>query len=449
MRKKWLYFFIVLIFIVVALYVWRYKQSQVFENRVPAHATKLVNVNLRQIENHLLFDFLSHPITYLRARKRKDSLKKPKTSLTKGLSIPRNILFYTNSKELKNNWFSSPVAVNDKEKLSRFLLKEKFLQSAENNTVFYTKANLVLALKNEQLILALKTNIKVNIFPLLSSLFDIKDYLSIDNNNLKPLINSNSDVSFSSGKDSFEANFKKGFFELQGVLNSDLFISNTNQIPNKNSVFVMSGKVNNDNTYFNKFLAEKKDKFNEITHLSLDSVFNKWSGEFNIDLASIEQKTDTIVSYEYDDDFNKVEIKTTQKKAIPTLVSAFGQVDDSSLSDYFYRKNTIQIIENDTIFTAIPVYKFLATVTHKDFELYINKKRNPLVSKFADSKLKIFFNTEKYLENPLDIPLKADHEKLLKLIKTTNLVWASNNQFSLKINLKDSGRNFLGQFIKQ
>lgn len=449
MRKKSLYFFIVFAIIIVVLYVWRYKQSQTFENRVPSNASKVVNVNLRQIENHLLFDFLSNPITYLKPRKRKDSLKKPKTSITKGLSVPRNILFYTNSDRLKNNWFSSIVEVNDKEKLTSFLLKEKFVKSTGKNINFYTKASFVLAIKNEQLIIAFKANKKANIYPLLVTLFDVKDFLRENTAILKSLTNSKSDISFSSGEGSIEANFNKGTFELQGTLVSNLFIDNDNQIPNENGVFAMLGEINKNNEIFKGFIKGKADKFNKITHLSLDSIVNKWNGKFNANITSIEQKTDTIISYEYDDDFNKVEIKSAQEKKIPTLMLALGQESTSSLSDYFYSKNTIQIIENDTIFTALPIYKFLVTNADENFKLYVAENESPSVSRVTTSKLNFYFNVEKYMETPLDIPLNKGQEKFLKLVKTTQLDWAENNEFSLRINLKNTRRNFLGQLIKQ
>lgn len=449
MRKKWGYIFIVFVIVIVVLYVGRYKQTQVFENRVPANVSKVVNVNLRQIENHLLFDLLSNPITYLKPRKRKDSIKKPSTSLTKGLSIPRNILFYTNSDELKNNWFSSIVEVNDKEKLSRFLLNEKFAKITDNNTVFYNKANLVLAIRNEELIIALKVNKTADIRLLLNSLFDVKDYLSERSTILNKLIRSKSDIGFSSSDDSLEANFNKGVFELQGIISSDLFITNSNQKSNEKGVVAISGRINKNNTYFREFLSDKKVKINEITHLSLDSIVNKWNGKFNMNIASVEHKIDTIVSYEYDDDFNKVEIKSTQEKRIPTLGLLLGQEDISSLSDYFYSKNAIQIIKGDTLFTAVPIYKFLAIDAKENFELHVNRKVNSSTSKLTKSKLNFYFNTEKYIEKPFEIPLKAEQEKFLKLTKTTNLVWAADNQFSLEIVLKDKSRNFLGQLIKQ
>ena len=448
MRKKWLYFFIVFFLIIAVLYVWRYKQSQVFENRVPSNATKVVNVNLRQIENHLLFDFLANPITYLKSRKKKDSIKKLRTSLTKGVSVPKNILFYTNSYELKNNWFSSVVELNDKKELSDFLLEENFEESKIDDVTFYTKTNFVLAIKNELLIIGLKAITKSNINPLLISLFATDDFLNTDASLLKSLINSESDISFITDDDNLDANFKNGICELQGMLSSDMFIAKENYVPEEAGVILFSGSINKGNPVFKQFLTNKKNKFIEFTHLSLDSIVGKWSGKFNLNISSIAQKTDTIISYEYDDDFNKVAIKSTQKKNIPTLSLLLGQEKTSILSDYFYSKNAIQVVENDTVFTMFPIFKLLASDTEEDFELTVGEKKITLNRPLKSLKLNFYFNAEKYLENPLDIPLKENQEKFLKLLNTINLKWAADNQFSLIINLKDESRNCLGQLIR-
>ena len=450
-RKKWLYFFIVFVLIVAVLYVWRYNQSQVFKNRVPATATKVINVNLRQIENHLLFDFLTNPITYLKPRKKKDSIKKTRISLIKAVSIPKNVLFYTNSNDLRNIWFSSIFEVNDVAELSDYFLKENFKESEIDDVFFFTKANFVLAIKNKKLIIALKANKKADVNLLLISLFDNNNFMVEDAEQLKPLLNNKNDISFSFIDDILEANFKDGVFKLQGTLSSDLFIANANHPLEGNEVVAISGKVNMKNTVFKNFLTDKKDKFNKVTHLSLDSIVDKWNGKFNLIISSIEQKTDTIVSYEYDDDFNKVEIKTTQERKIPTLNLNLGQADTSSLSDYFYSKNAIQVIENDTIFTTIPIFKFLATDIKDCLELSVNQKENQskTSSSTSKSKLNFYFNSEKYLDKALDIPLSKNQEKFLKMVKTMNLEWTEDNQFTFKINLKDSRRNFLGQLIKQ
>ena len=155
------------------------------------------------------------------------------------------------------------------------------------------------------------------------------------------------------------------------------------------------------------------------------------------------------MTYEYDDDFNKVEIKSTQEKRIPKLYLSLGQESTSVLSDYFNSKNAIQIIENDTVFTTIPIFKFLVTNANDNLEFLVNNRVNTLNDFTKASKLNLYIDVAKYVQNPLDIPLNKDQEKLLKTIKIVKLDWATDNRFSLKINIKDVNRNFLGKLLKQ
>lgn len=448
MKKKWFYFLLVLAVFVGVMYLWRYKQSQIFEKRVPSFATKVINVNLRQIENQLLFDFLANPIVYIKSRKKKDSIKKTNTFLTKGVRIPKNILFYTNSEELKNNWFSSVICLSNTPKFSAYLLEEKFKKEEVGDFVFYKKDKVILAIKNEQLIIALnfrKPSIEPSIFELL---FNNQNFLNKNATELKPIVNSQRDVSFSFGDDFLEAWFSKGTLTIKGRLSSNLFIVNSNDRINKNGIVSYAGKINKNNQLFKQFYADRKDKFNELTHLSLDSIIGKWNGKISMNITAIDQKIDTIVSYEYDDDFNKVEKKAIQKQNIPTLALKLGQENTFSLSNYFYRKNAIQVVENDTVFTAIPILKFLTTDTKETFVLKVNQEENSSDVSSVTSKLNFYFNVEKYQKKPLDIPLNKIQKKMVKLVKTTTLEWKENNQFFLEINLKDKNRNFLGQLLK-
>ncbi|RPD95965.1 hypothetical protein EGM88_10875 [Aureibaculum marinum] len=448
MKKKWFYFLLVLAVFVGVMYLWRYKQSQIFEKRVPSFATKVINVNLRQIENQLLFDFLANPIVYIKSRKKKDSIKKTNTFLTKGVRIPKNILFYTNSEELKNNWFSSVIYLSNTPKFSAYLLEEKFKKEEVGDFVFYKKDKVILAIKNEQLIIALnfrKPSIEPSIFELL---FNNQNFLNKNATELKPIVNSQRDVSFSFGDDFLEAWFSKGTLTIKGRLSSNLFIVNSNDRINKNGIVSYAGKINKNNQLFKQFYADRKDKFNELTHLSLDSIISKWNGKISMNITAIDQKIDTIVSYEYDDDFNKVEKKVIQKQNIPTLALKLGQENTFSLSNYFYRKNAIQVVENDTVFTAIPILKFLTTDTKETFVLKVNQEENSSDVSSVTSKLNFYFNVEKYQKKPLDIPLNKIQKKMVKLVKTTTLEWKENNQFFLEINLKDKNRNFLGQLLK-
>jgi len=449
MKKKILYTLIGLAVLLLTVYLLRYNQSQVFEHRVPKSATKVVNVHLRQIENNLLFDFLAHPIIYLKSKPRKDSLKRKKFPFTNGVEIPENILFFSNATSLDNHWFSNVFNVKDQENLTSYFLQEKFVKSNIEGMEFYSKDNWVIALRENKLIQVIKRNHTADISKIVVSVFNEKAFLPQTSELLKPIILNESDISFSSKEHDFlEANFKEGVFEITGNFDSDFFIADTYHDIKGNPISFLTAKVNKHNLLFENFISSTTDKFNGLTHLSLDSIVNKWNGKFYLKIDAIENKIDSIITYDYDDDFNKVEKIAIEKKNIPNLNIKIGQEKPSNLWMYFWSKNAIQFHKGDTVFTTIPIYQFMATDANENLELSVNSSIDQIHSKEISSKLNFYVDVEKYLQKPLDIPLKPNQIKVLDLIGKFSIHWSENNEFLLNIELKNKDRNFLGQLIK-
>jgi len=452
MKKKIVYTFLIISILLIFVYILRYKQALVFINRVPQSATAIVNINTRQLEHHLLVDILSNPITYLKSDAKNDSVKKLKFTLTKGVQIPKNVLFFTNSTSLKNNWFSSIFEVNDIDELSKYLITKKFKKSNFENDVIYNKDAVVFVLRNKQLIIAFKSNKQIDIVKTAQSVFNETNFLSNTSLVLKPVINSTSDICFTTQKRDFlVANFKKGILEIEGETNPDFDLFITTQQPDitQNSLAFITGKINKTNTLFqNSLKLINLSKFNKISHLSLDSIISKWSGFLSFNLKSIKSKTDTIITYDYDTDFNKVEIKSTQKLKIPELEFEIKSEKGSNLYHYFLQKKAIQIIENDTLFTAFPLYKLYMHSHNMDMMISDEKGATPVLIKESEFKLKGYLNIEVYLQNQLDVMQLPLNNKYIDLFKETSVQLSNKNKLSIKVLLKNRNRNFLGQLIK-
>jgi len=452
MKKKLGYTFIIFTILLVITYIVRYKQALTFSNRIPQTATSIINIDARQLEHHILVDFLTHPITYLKSDTKKDSVKKQKFSLTKGVQIPKNVLFFTNNTTLSNAWFSSMFNVSDSEELSKYLIAKKFKKSSFENSTIYSKDYVVFVLKNKQLIIALKNDKKTDIVSTTQNIFDETDFLSEASALLEPIINSTSDICFTTQKnDILEANFKKGALEIEGKTNPDFDLFMTRMQPEytRNSLAFISGKINKKHRLFQNGLKKMNpSKFKKFTHLSLDSIINQWNGSFSFNLKSITSKTDTIITYDYDDDFNKVEIKSTQKLIIPELEFELKSEKDSILYNYFLNKNAIQVIESDTLFVAFPLYKLYAHPIKNNVMISDKKGFHSMPVKESEFKLKGYFNIEEYLDNQVDVIHMPMDNKYIQLFKEASFQKSNKNKLYIKVYLKNTDRNFLGQFIK-
>ncbi len=445
MKKKLFFISFGVVIVLAALYLIRYKQAVVFENKIPKVATAIIHINARQIEHHILIDVMKNPLKYVNfkvSKKNKDTLQLKKT-----ISIPRNLFFFTNVLAFKNGWFSSFLKVKNKIKLRQYLVKEGFIQSIDHTITLFNKGNILLAMQDERLLVVYRKNKETITLAVLKTIFDEVDFLSEQTDLLKPIVNSTSDMSYTTTtRDFLEANFKDGLFELLGTLNSELFLVSKQNDFTENSEGYINAKINKKHKLFQTLIAEENTrKFNELTKLSLDSIISKWNGDFAFNLKSINSKIDTIVTYDYDDDFNKIEKMAVQELIVPDLDFSYGI--DSNLFGYLSRKNAIQVIESDTVFTSMPLYKLYASTNAAALNISTQKDFSGFSIKENKMRLNAYFNIEKYIHKPLEFSFLPTKNSYLQLLKETTIMYTVDSKLSITVVLKNSERNFIGQFV--
>ncbi len=430
----------------VAGYVLRYKLGLNFSEKVPSTATELIHVNLRKFEQQLLTDFVTHPFAYIRLKTAK---KKRKRSFLKEIDLPKNVLFYKNHSNFKGAWYSNVVNVKDSTSFSSYLEGENFTKTAHADLTVFSKKNLFVALKGKRLILIFKYNKQADVLRAATSIFNETNFLPKTAPLLAALSNTKSVMYYASGSSNFlEADFKKRFFEIHGVLASDLFKSEVQAESVATSVASMSFVLNKKGTGFSRIKQfVNNTKFNEITHLSVDSIFNKWSGAVNFELTSINTKLDTIVSYDYDDDFNKVEKVSTQKVVQPNFSLLMKSENRNALFDYLLEERAVQMVEEDTLFVSMPLYRLYAQSIGNSLYISSNKNEGLQSKEGIKSKLTAFFDVEKYLKNQLEFFQLPAENKLLKQLQSVSIQLSEENNLRLKVTAKNKNRNSLGQLI--
>jgi len=446
MKKRLAFIFLGILILFSVVYLLRYKRALVFEDMVPNSATEIINVNLRQIEHHILVDVIKNPLKYIDFKfptTEKDSLLLKKT-----ISIPRNIFFYTNDKKFNDIWLSSIIKVKKQDMLSDYLIRDGFVKSNEEDIMLFHKHNLVLAMKDKRLVVAFKKSNQATLRAFVKEIFEENTFLSITSEVLKPVIASKSDISYATLTSNFlEANFKNGLFEVLGTLNSDLFLVSKNRDFSEKSLGYINTKINKEHKLFQLLITEEnKRKFNDFTKLSLDSIICRWSGSFAFNLKSIQRKTDTIITYEYDDDFNKIEKVAEQELTVPAIDISFDV--DIKLFDYLSKENAIQIVEKDTLFASIPLYKLYAKPTASTLNISSQADFSGFSVKENKIKLKAYLNIEEYLQKPLEFSFLPTKNGYWQLIKDTSIKYAANDKLSVKVVLKNRERNFITQFVK-
>ncbi len=444
MIKKIGYFLILVSIVLLIFGYFRYNPTLDYKDKIPQTAETVIQVNLREIEYGLVMDFFRNPLSYKSGSetKKKDTLSKSK-SFYKCVNIPVNTFFYTNKTIFENCFISSFFNLKDEVSIKKIFKKEKYKKVVYSEVNVYQKGNLFFALKENQLVCFFKTG-KINVASIVAAVFANTEYLDVNNSLITKLKKSNSSITIVTLKNDFIAfDLNAGFLEVNGQFNKEFnaVLPNESKSFGDSLLINVSGKLNT--TIVKDNLTDShKVKFKKWTTLSLDSILNSWNGDLSFNLASFNQKTDTIITYEYDDDFNKIEKKSIAKNTIP-LATLVVEDNQSKLKNYLLSKNVVQEIEGEDILAIMPLFK--TVVFNQKNNLWITSGNNDVGFSKSSEKFKIFFNVHNYKKNSEGL-FKVSN-KYFNLMKTVQLSIDANNTLKARVDLEDESRFFLTQLI--
>ncbi|MCK0132377.1 hypothetical protein MWU59_12770 [Flavobacteriaceae bacterium F08102] len=447
MRRKQGYFLIALAvgMVLVLVVVYRYYTGLSAPTTIPANATKVLQVNLRQLEKDIIFDVLGHPLKYIGERKKRaDSIQRKIKSLTKGLSIPKALYFYTSDEY--PGWYSLAIQLSNRKKFTEFLEESGFHKVMTTDVLVYSQQQFHFYLYEDAFVIGyskkpLQENCRL--------LFESKAVLTSQDAIVKVLIHSSSDLTIVSDQGDFiTGDFEKGAFKISGKL-SDYFdaLLLVDRSASADDLFDLSFQLNP--RCLEEVRSEDRsfiDDFEKFTHLSVDSILPNLDGRFSFRLSAVGTVFDTIVTYTYDDDFNKVETRSIQRATVPYLGVKMGLKKEVRLIEYFMRKGAIQEIDGKCVFTPIPLYTINATQTENEVVLSIGAL-NP-IQWTQPTKFYWKFRVKDYLEHPLDIPMSSQCKRILTLISELELEVTQENEVRGNIELRNAYRNFLAQLIR-
>ncbi len=440
----------------------RYNPQLKYEDKIPASAETILHVNLRKIEYGFVKNYLKHPTLFFKdvfgtkkgRKNKKDSLKGSKTPSNetkkgektpfyKTISLPPNTFFYTNTKEFKGAFISSFFKVKNKLGLETFFKDKKYTKKKKEDITIYEKGSYAFAIHKNNLIIVYKEKL-VNITKLAENVFSNTHFLKKENVLLKKMEKSSSELTLASLRNDFlELDISDKSMRISGSFRNDfdLFLPHKAEVPQKKGIINISGKLNT------KLLSEKiqqkqKDKFKKLTTLSVDSVMKKWNGDFQFNVSSFSTKIDTIVTYEYDDDFNKVEKKAIKKRKIPSLIL---KTSNSSLVNYLKEKEAVKKVEGEEVVAIIPFFKVLLHSTNQNLFFYTEKQKEKMVTQ--EEKFLFSFCVERYMKEGDEFYLKKN--KYLNTIKDVKAAVSTENHLQLTINFKKTIPDFILQLVRE
>lgn len=315
---------------------------------IPDSADAVVLIDTKKLTGQYLFSLVTHPSKWSGRKAKSKSFGSLKDS---GIRIPDFLQIFHIKGTKFTEWYSV-LELKDSQKFITYLKKQNFVAKGNN-------------------------------------LFQKDQFFFMINGN--HCIAGTSDLAFETLQKRLLQNSVHHVWEadrfIQNTVGSISFISG--QKIRNFSIELKEDEIeinNNSNPEILNMIASKAEKGNHFLELELDKEnirnftrFFKKSIADSSQITSLKAATDlrqindTIVTYEYDDNFNEVEKKTVQKITQPSYMIDILSNDPEKTWQYFQSEKWIN---NENQFTAIPFQPNKITSNNKG--VTIKSTRNPI-----------------------------------------------------------------------
>lgn len=344
MKKRKL-FFLILVAALLALYFGLFHKNKDLKY-IPDNADAVVVIDVKKLARNYLSEAILHPSTWFKESKKEDK----NNWLNAGLKIPDFIAFFHLPNEKTNSWYTI-LPIKNKEKLQEFLKAEKFQLKTGN---VYQKASIFLKIVDKILI----AGNSETAFNTLEKTFS------------SPPKNIRSADEFMTEDFGVLAILKDKNIQKYGINLGEDFIEISNSTDFKREVpstlqptHFLEANLNQKNLKLFSTLF-KNDVFSDENINSVEIV------------SDLKQVADTIISFDYDENFNEVE-KVSIQKIIQPQYSI--QLKTSNPNKVWANLKNQRKIDAKNQFTAIP---FLPNQIQKEKNgLSIQTKNHPQILK--------------------------------------------------------------------
>ncbi len=424
---------VLLLFCTVYLQIRQYNS---YKNTIHKQANAIIKINTDKIIRSLTVDFLTNPKDWLKPK------KKELPKIKNGINIPANIFIYNVSHKLYDTFFCT-LELSDSLLFKNFISKKLGIQSFKkinsSTVIGVTKSGKITVAYTADVMAIAFSAKKEKVTDILMEILNGKNMLSDTDQRIGKLKESNDHITYIQNHSYGGLNFTDGEVLLNASIASPAgFIAaeavQHSQFPKESSIKMWMGanfKPNGKSPIFN---------INEYT-FHLDSLLGYYKGYTEAVLVGSVTQQDSVITYEYNDDFEKVEKKTVASKQVPGMYFSFKS-DATALSNYLQNQEAIQPngLINKNLF---PLYTLHASVDsdylqvstakvsslstkkeHSDFFFFLSVDFNRL------KKEKQFPILNTYIQKLSSLELKAQKKKkMIHLLGSVSFTDKETNAF--------------------
>lgn len=353
---------VIMMLLIFFLLFLAYRYNKSYNDVIHKDAKSIIKINVDGIYKSIAFNFLQNAGYYLSKNDKGDNLAETKN----GLSFPSNIFLFTVNGMANDTFFGSlPLSnINDfrnyaksKWNIGKFEIKDGLLVGKNQNQ------KITIAIFKNRIAFSYSNN-NEDTFSILKDLLKRENILSKDHIAVSKLKNNSDHLFYLYGKTEVFANFNAGNICIGGLLPQ---LYHNQQEIQFNPQSAVQFYINSPLPNFGKSNFQI-DNYS----LNLDTISKYYNGLTTFELIKATKQSDTVIAYEYNDDFEKVEQVTVKNVMVPEIVFTLKS-NGIGLANYLKSEGVLDYnnVLNKKVF---PLYAAYANFNNQKFSLGTSKE---------------------------------------------------------------------------
>jgi len=393
---------IVLLLLICYFGFFKYRQIQANNVSVPVSTSALLKINVDELYKTIAVSYIKHPNQYSGADKK--GIKEKIDDLNTGLKIPANIYIYSLNGKAKTTFFST-FEIADTLAFNRFIQKKSSLPLIKKDSNFFqSKDSTFFILFNKTTVAFAYTPQKEQVKTTLVEILNRKNMIKVGESRFKQLVNLSDHISFQNTGNFSKINFTDGKISFSNEFINQMIVPAAkpqHRLLNPESTVSMwlNGKFKSD--------LIKKNQTVSPSLLSKDSFFRFYKDYVDFEWTNTITQVDTVVGYEYNDDFERVEKKLFQNRKIPSI-SMNLTANDREVSDYLKSLDALDQSTGKISSSMIPLCQVYFKGNSGNIQLSTVQNAKPDLKRTSSDDFFYFKVDFKKLIKQTPMPLIAD-----------------------------------------
>ncbi|PWS31292.1 hypothetical protein [Pedobacter paludis] len=377
--KKFLIISATIIVLLLISYFAFFKYREIQSNNVsiPTGTNAVIKINVDGLFKTLAISYLKHPKEY--ARPDQKDLKQKIEDLKTGLEIPANVYFYGLRGKDKSTFFST-FKISDSVAFQKFVdgkLSSRLIK-IEHNFYQSTDSTLTILFDNKKVAFAFAPKKDASI-AVLRDLLIQKNTVKIGDTKFEDLTDISDHLCFQNEQSLSKMNFTDGKIDF-----SSEFINKLIEPALKPRHRILSSESTVSFWINAKFKADsiKKEPAVESPVISTNTLKSFYKDYIDIEWLNSIKQVDTIVGYEYNDNFERVEKKVLQDNIVPNI-SINMDANATEMANYLKKYGLLNPSTGKISGPVIPFSSFYFKANQNNVQLSTIKNKNLEVKKEA------------------------------------------------------------------